>query len=308
MRVPQMLALVARPARWRTHVLRAALRVVLSGIVVAGLLRTQGEARTLTPGEEIDLALVLAVDISYSMDREEQRLQRLGYISAITSPQVLKAIQSGLTGKIAVSYMEWAGATSQFTLVDWHMISDLQSAQDFASALAEAPIQRAYRTSISGGLLFAARLMKQLKAEPLRRVIDVSGDGPNNQGIAVLEARKQVLAQNITVNGLPLLLARAEKGWYDIDNLDAYYARCVIGGPGAFAIPVHDIKDFAEAVRMKLILEIAGASQPSLVRPAGYEAQDEEFCLIGERIWRDRIRQYDDDWRQNRLQIPDWKG
>ncbi len=308
MRLLQILVRLARSTGSSTPTVRPVLTLALCGWLATGLIVTQAEARKLTPGEEVDLALVLAVDISYSMDREEQRLQRLGYISAITSPQVMKAVQSGLIGKIAVSYMEWAGARSQYTLVDWHVISDLQSAQDFAGALAEAPIKRAYRTSISGGLLFAGRLIEQLEAQPLRRVIDISGDGPNNQGGPVLEAREQVLSQGITVNGLPLVLSRTEKGWYDIDNLDVYYARCVIGGPGAFAIPVRDIEGFAEAVRMKLILEIAGKSQPQLVQPADYRPQDEEFCLIGERIWQDRIRQYDDDWRQNRLQIPDWKG
>ncbi|MEI2386215.1 DUF1194 domain-containing protein [Breoghania sp. JC706] len=254
-------------------------------------------AREPAPGTEIDLALVLAVDISYSMDQDEQRVQRLGYISAITAPDVLNAIASGLTGKIAVAYVEWAGATSQFTLVDWHEISDRQSAEEFAAALAEAPMQRAYRTSISGALTYAKGVLGKLEASPFRRVIDISGDGPNNQGEPVLAAREDVIAAGIVINGLPLVLKRGPAGWYDIDNLDAYYERCVIGGAGAFSIPVRDINAFAEAVRMKLVLEIAGKSEPALVRQAAFSAEDREFCLIGERLWRDRIRDGDWNWR-----------
>ena len=264
-------------------------------LLSCGSLRT--EARMPVAGSEIDLALVLAVDISYSMDLDEQRLQRTGYITAITAPEVLNAIRSGLTGRIAVAYVEWAGATSQFTLVDWHEISDRQSAEEFAAALAEAPMQRAYRTSISGALTYGRSLLDKLEAQAFRRVIDISGDGPNNQGSPVLEAREAVVASGIVVNGLPLVLKRGPAGWYDIDNLDEYYERCVIGGPGAFSIPVRDINAFAEAVRKKLVLEIAGKQQEPHLLKAAFSPEDREFCLIGERIWRDRIRDGEWNWR-----------
>ncbi|PTW62513.1 uncharacterized protein DUF1194 [Breoghania corrubedonensis] len=255
------------------------------------------QAREIVPGEEIDLALVLAVDISYSMDQDEQRLQRMGYISAITAPEVLKAISGGLTGKIAVAYVEWAGTNSQFTLVDWHKISDRQSAEEFAAALAEAPMQRAYRTSISGGLTYARNALEKLDAHALRRVIDISGDGPNNQGEPVLDVREAVVSAGIVINGLPLVLKRGPAGWYDIDNLDEYYERCVIGGAGAFSIPVRDINAFARAVRMKLVLEIAGMHEPQIVQKTAFSKEDQEFCLIGERIWHDRINDRDWNWR-----------
>lgn len=275
----------------------ATILALLPALSFAVLIGRPATAAPPAPGEEIDLALVLAVDISYSMDEEEQRLQRMGYISAITSPQVLDAIRNGLVGKIAVAYVEWAGATSQFTLVDWHTVSDQNSAEEFAAALAEAPMQRAYRTSISGALLYGKTVLERLEAAPMRRVIDISGDGPNNQGSPVLLAREQVLQAGVTVNGLPLVLKRGPSGWYDIANLDEYYERCVIGGPGAFSIPVRDIKIFSEAVRMKLLMEIAGLQPQARIIPAAYTAQDEEFCLVGERIWRDRIRDRDWEWR-----------
>lgn len=248
--------------------------------------------------EEVDLALVLAVDVSHSMDEDEQRLQRLGYIAAITSPQVLQAIASGLTGKIALAYVEWGGAVSQHTLVDWRVISDRASAERFAADLANTPQQRVFRTSISGGMFYSASLLGRLPHTALRHVIDISGDGPNNQGPAVDFARNKVLAARITINGLPLMLKRATSGWYDIENLDAYYEHCVIGGPGAFTIPVRDIDAFAEAVRMKLVLEIAGRIPPrppgSLVIPAAAPALDPDFCLIGEKLWQKRMQ--DRDW------------
>ncbi|AXS39208.1 DUF1194 domain-containing protein [Breoghania sp. L-A4] len=251
--------------------------------------------------EEVDLALVLAVDVSYSMDEDEQRLQRLGYINAITSPQVLQAIGTGLTGKIALAYVEWGGATSQHTLVDWQVVSDRASAERFASDLARASQQRVFRTSISGGLFYSASMFGRLPHTALRKVIDISGDGPNNQGSPVHFARDEIVAAGVSINGLPLMLKRMTSGWYDIENLDAYYKQCVIGGPGSFAIPVRDIAAFAEAVRMKLVLEIAGLTPsapdtgvPGSAPPVRNAAFDPEFCLIGERLWQKRMR--DREW------------
>lgn len=269
---------------------------LLPAMAIAALLFHDDPAKA----EDVDLALVLAVDVSYSMDEDEQRLQRLGYISAITSPQVLKAIATGLTGKIALAYVEWGGTVSQHTVVDWQVISDLASAERFVADLARADQQRVFRTSISGGLFYSASMLGRLTHRPLRKVIDVSGDGPNNQGAPVDFARDQVVAAGVTINGLPLMLKRATSGWYDIENLDAYYKLCVIGGPGSFAIPVRDISAFAEAVRMKLVLEIAGISPPErpaaqpLLLPAAAPAIDPDFCMIGERLWQKRMQ--DRNW------------
>lgn len=284
------------PARAaRTTRLAALAPLLLTAAMLLG-----GDRRA--AAEEVDLALVLAVDVSYSMDVDEQRLQRLGYIAAITSPQVLRAIGSGMTGKIALAYVEWGGARSQTTIVDWAVVSDQASAEAFAAQLALAPQQRVFRTSISGGMLYAREMLENLPHTAMRRVIDISGDGPNNQGAPVHLTRDEVIAAGVVVNGLPLMLKRPSYGWYDIDNLDEYYERCVIGGPGSFAIPVRDINAFAEAVRMKLVLEIAGSALP---RPHGdtgardlpvrlAAAADEELCLIGERLWQRRMM--DRDW------------
>ncbi len=288
-----------QPAVCRFAVVRTAFGPILLALAI--LLH----AASATRAEEVDLALVLAVDVSYSMDEDEQRLQRLGYINAITSPQVLQAIAAGLTGKIALAYVEWGGTISQHTLVDWQVISDRASAEQFASDLARASQQRVFRTSISGGLFYSANMLNRLPHTALRKVIDISGDGPNNQGAPVHSARDEIVATGVSINGLPLMLKRATSGWYDIENLDAYYTQCVIGGPGSFVIPVRDITAFAEAVRMKLVLEIAGLTPPAAdgapdtnipaaLPPVRNAAFDPDFCLIGERLWLERMR--DREW------------
>lgn len=249
-------------------------------------------------GESVDLALVLAVDVSYSMDEDEQRLQRQGYISAITDPQILTTIKAGRYGKIAVSYVEWAGAYSQFLTIDWHVIEDEESAEVFAAALAQGSMRQIYRTSISEALEFSANLFDGLNLEPLRRTIDISGDGPNNQGRLVTEVRDLILSRNITINGLPLLMKRPEYSWFDIPNLDEYYELCVIGGPGSFSIPVRHVENFKEAIRMKLLLEVA--SLPTTNSPLWRDETlqlisdgNAELCTIGERLWQERMLHFD---------------
>ncbi|SUA99623.1 Protein of uncharacterised function (DUF1194) [Pannonibacter phragmitetus] len=243
--------------------------------------------------QEVDVALVLAVDISYSMDIDEQRLQRQGYMQAITSPEVLTAIRSGLTGSIAVTYVEWAGTLSRSVLIDWHVVSDGASAQQFADALGEAPINRAYRTAIGDALLFSAEQFDTLPHRALRKVIDISGDGPNNQGTYAPVARDQVVAQGIIINGLPLQLKDVRPGWFDMEDLDRYYETCVIGGPGSFIVPVRGPERFAEAVRRKLVLEIAMPVLPQRLDQGAarlIRVSDgiDPFCLEGERRWQQR--------------------
>ena len=241
-------------------------------------------------GDEVDLQLVLAVDISYSMDPEEQRLQREGYIQAIVSPEVMDAIRRGLIGKIAVTYLEWAGAHDQQVVVGWRIIDSPASAEAFAAELQAKPIRRAFRTSISGAITAGATLFDTSNLRSQRRVIDVSGDGANNNGALVEPARDAALARGITINGLPIMLKRPDARTMDIDNLDAYYHDCVIGGPGAFVIPIKAPEEFAPATRRKLILEVA-APGPSIPMPGAtfVPAQSERVdCLIGERMWRER--------------------
>ena len=240
--------------------------------------------------EEVDLELVLAVDVSFSMDEDEQRLQRLGYVEAIRSAEVLAAIQDGIHGKIAIAYMEWAGAAEQRVVVDWQVISDQGSAEAFTARLGQQPIRRVFRTSISEAVAVATDLIAENGYEGIRKVIDVSGDGPNNQGRLVTAARDRAVAAGITINGLPLMLKRSANSYFDLPNLDEYYTTCVIGGSGAFLVPVRDIEAFGEAVRRKLVLEIAGGPpERATVIPAQLTTTVDPFCTIGERIWRSRI-------------------
>lgn len=234
-------------------------------------------------GEEVDVALVLAVDISFSMDLDEQRLQREGYIEALTSKQVLDAIRNGLVGRIAVTYLEWAGITTQYVIADWQIIEDAKSAEAFVAQLRDTPIRRARRTSVTGAIEFALDRLQRAKLRPIRRVIDVSGDGPNNDGGPILAARARALAAGITINGLPIVLNRPFNSSFDIDNLDEYYEDCVIGGPGSFMLAIRERDQFASAIRAKILREVAQASQ----NDAGpRRALGRTDCLIGERLWQ----------------------
>jgi uncharacterized protein DUF1194 len=235
----------------------------------------------------VDVELVIAVDVSYSMDPDEQVLQREGYITGLTSQEFLDALHQGMHGKIAVTYFEWAGAGDQKIVVPWRVIDGPGSAQAFADEIAQAPYRRAYRTSISGALRFAQPLFEGSGFRGLRRVIDVSGDGANNQGLPVTLVRDEVLERGITINGLPILLKRPSAATMDIDNLDVYYEDCVIGGPGAFMIPIKEREQFREATRTKLVLEIASREPPVRVIPAAASAP-RVSCLIGERMWQER--------------------
>lgn len=225
-------------------------------------------------GSEVDVELVLAVDISQSMDRDEQEIQRAGYVAALTSPEVLDAIRFGPIGRIAVSYMEWGGEGEHFVIANWTVIKDLESANAFAAMVAEAPLHQKQRTSIASALGEAVNMVQLNSFNGLRKVIDISGDGPNNQGGKVTASRDAALASGITINGLPLMMKNEQNAWQGILHLDHYYEDCVIGGPGAFAIPVRSKEGFADAIRMKLVLEIAGLAplrQPKVMQAAGRE-------------------------------------
>jgi hypothetical protein len=236
---------------------------------------------------DVDVELVIAVDISYSMDPDEQALQREGYILGLTSSEFLNALRQGMHGRVAVTYFEWAGSTDQRVVLPWRVIDGAASARAVADEIAAAPMRRAYRTSISGALLFAVPLFESSGHRGIRRVIDVSGDGANNQGPPVTVIRDQVLEQGITINGLPIMLKRAMQSNMDIENLDVYYEDCVIGGPGAFMIPIQEREKFKEATRTKLVLEIAGRQPQARVIPAA-ATEPRISCLIGERMWQYR--------------------
>jgi Protein of unknown function (DUF1194) len=212
----------------------------------------------------VDLELVLAVDISGSVDEFEARLQREGYIAALRHPDVIEAIQGGMFGRIAVAYVEWAGDHYQRTMLDWTVIENQVGAADFADALAETPLLTAHWTSLSGAIDYAVPLFENNGLKGFRRVIDISGDGHNNRGRPVEWARDDAVAAGITINGLPIVNDRPNPwGGRPPAGLDVYYEERVIGGPGAFMIVAEDYTSFASAILSKLLLEIAGEQQPA---------------------------------------------
>ena len=234
----------------------------------------------------VDVELVIAVDVSYSMDPDEQALQREGYVQALTSKEFLQALRHGAHGKIAVTYFEWAGQSDQKIVMPWRLIDGPESADAVAAEISRAPYRRASRTSISGALRFAKPLFDDSGYKGLRRVIDVSGDGANNNGPPVELIRDDVLAAGITINGLPIMLKRPYAGSVDIENLDEYYEDCVIGGPGSFVIPIREREKFIEATRTKLVLEVAGLQPQPRIVPAA--SRTRVSCTIGERLWQER--------------------
>ena len=240
----------------------------------------------------VDVELVLAVDVSYSMDPDEQALQRDGYARAFTSKEFMQALREGANGKIAVTYVEWAGQFDQRIIMPWRLIEGPESADAVAAEIAAAPTRRASRTSISGGLRFASSLFEHSGYRGLRRVIDVSGDGANNSGPPVAPMRNSVVKRGIVINGLPIMLKRANAGTMDIKNLDVYYEDCVIGGPGAFVIPIRKREKFIEAIRTKMVLEVAGREPEPRVLKASAE-KPRISCLIGEQMWQDRWGGFD---------------
>ena len=269
------------------HRLAAAALAAVALSMAADAAPTPHFADTSANAVPVDVELILAVDVSYSMDPEEQALQREGYVQALRSKEFLTALREGAHGKIAVMYFEWAGQFDQKILTPWRLIDGPEAADAVADELARAPYRRASRTSISGGLSFAKPLFDTSGYRGVRRVIDVSGDGANNAGAPVVSTRDGVTAAGITINGLPIMIRRSRGSMMDIDNLDVYYEDCVIGGPGAFVVPIHERSQFVEATRTKLILEIAGRQPEARVMPAAAR-EPRVNCLIGEKLWQDR--------------------
>jgi hypothetical protein len=216
---------------------------------------------------DVDLALVLAVDVSSSMDEEEQHLQRQGYVEAFRSNTVYGAIRSGMTGRIAVMYVDWSDASDQRIIVPWTLIAEPWQALDFARKLELQPTRRTpSATSISGAINFGRQLLTTAPFTASRKVIDISGDGVNNHGRSVAHARARAMQEGIIINGLPLVFKRLDGP--DLRPVGRYYHDCVIGGPGAFIIPVGHVSQFAEAIRTKLIHEIAGQALKPLIKLA----------------------------------------
>ena len=219
----------------------------------------------------VDVELVIAVDVSYSMDMDELAVQREGYAQAIVSKEFLQALKSLPIGKISVTYFEWAASSDQKIIIPWRVIDGPETADAVADEIMKTPIRRASRTSISGAIYFAMPLFEANPYRGSRRVIDISGDGPNNNGLPVIGARDIALSKGITINGLPIMVKEPSYSTMDIENLDWYYEDCVIGGPGSFVVSIKDREKFKEAIRTKLLLEVAGRTPERRDRSGGGE-------------------------------------
>lgn len=255
-------------------------RRAVSGLVLAAAVVTAHPGMAVEP---VDLELILAVDVSGSIDDEEAMLQRQGYIAAFRHPRVVNAVRFGRRGRIAVAYFEWAGFRHIKVINDWTLIDDKESAEAFANRLGEAPLETPFPTAISDAIDFAVPYFEQNAFAGERKVIDVSSDGPNNWGRQVTQARDAAIAAGITINGLPVVSGRpGPRGSLPPTDLDLYFRDCIIGGRGAFMVVARDFDDFAAAVLRKLVLEIAGqAPAPRLVPVAMRSAVP---CDVGEAV------------------------
>ena len=220
--------------------------------------------------EQVDLLLVLASDVSRSVDTRKFQLQREGYAAALSNPRVVEAIKSGPHGRIAICFVEWSGATSQKLVIDWTVVSDAASARKIGDQMIELPRSFADRTSISAGLDFSMSLIERAPFEATRRTIDVSGDGTNNSGRDIASTRDEVLAKGVTINGL-VILSDAPLPWNPEHTnppggLDEYYRRNVTGGPGSFVMVAENHNSFGQAIVKKMIAEIAWVPSANVLR------------------------------------------
>src|SRR5436853_6551996 len=220
--------------------------------------------------EQVDLLLVLASDVSRSVDTRKFQLQREGYAAALSNPRVVEAIKSGPHGRIAICFVEWSGATSQKLVIDWTVVSDAASARKIGDQMLELPRSFADRTSISAGLDFSMSLLERAPFEATRRTIDVSGDGTNNSGRDIASARDEVLAKGVTINGLVILSDTPLPGNPEHTNppggLDEYCRRNVTGGPGSFVMVAENHNSFGQAIVKKMIAEIAWVPSANVLR------------------------------------------
>lgn len=214
--------------------------------------------------KEVDLTLAMGIDISGSIDPDEAKLQREGYVQAFRDPMIIKAILAGPNGRIAVAYFEWSDAWVQRLLVDWTLLDSEAAILAFANRLSAAPISIARRTSISGAIRYAIPLFSRSPYDTERKVLDLSGDGSNNDGGLVTDMRYEALKERIVINGLPIMNDRPNPfGFPSETDLDKYYLHCVTGGPRSFVEVAHNFEDFPRAVRKKLLQEVADSGPVS---------------------------------------------
>lgn len=247
-------------------------------LAAAGLAIATGlsAVRALSVDAGVDVALVIAGDVSGSMEPDEQRLQRDGFATAFRHPDVQRMIESGMTGRVAVTYVEWAGPGEHWVIAPWTIISNKTDAAAFATTVAAAPLVNGRQTSLSGGLVFAAAQFQILGTPAVRMTIDISGDGYNSAGAPLAAAREFVLNKAITVNGLTFPAATDQNrqnysqyiSFGSACDLEGYYQNCVIGGPGGFAMHIEKPAQFISVIRRKVALEIAAL--PAQVEYANY--------------------------------------
>ena len=235
----------------------AKLKRLVALLLLGASLRAGGPAAA-QERPEVDLALALAIDISGSIDPDEARLQREGYVQAFRDPVIVKAILGGSRGRIAVAYYEWSDSYIQRLLVDWTVLDSEAAIRAFTERLSEAPISISRRTSISGAIRYAIPLFARGPFEAERKVLDISGDGSNNDGGLVTDQRHEALKERIVINGLPIMNDRPNPfGFPAESDLDRYYLACVTGGPRSFVEVANSFEDFPRAVRKKLLQEVA---------------------------------------------------
>jgi len=230
----------------------------------------------------VDVELVLAVDASNSMDQEEFAMQRAGYVLALRDPAFAQAVLAGAEGRIAITYFEWSGSVRRESIVPWQIVDGAESASIFADKLEAQPLGGSGGgTSISDAVAFGVSLLEKSALTGARRVIDISGDGPNNTGKPVMAARDAAVSRGIIINGLPILIRPSQTSAKLFGGLDLYYSNCVTGGPGSFVLPIHDASEFITAIRHKLILEVSGLSAQEATKSLVAAPSD---CLIGENL------------------------
>ena len=230
--------------------------LLLLVVILSPLLEAPAAAQ-----QKVDLELILMVDGSGSVDDDEYLLQRLGYARALRNPRVISAIRNGPLGRIAIAYVEWSGPDLKVPIVPWTVLSDKASIEAVAKRLEKEPrVLYGGGTAIGDAILYGARSLAANAFEGKRRVIDLSGDGPDRDGLPAIFGRDQAVARGLTVNGLPIL--------GEFPGLDVFFLDNVIGGPGAFSIPARTFKDFNSAVLTKLIREIAGRTGAGPVQRA----------------------------------------
>jgi hypothetical protein len=268
-------------------------RMTFVGVIVAigltaGAATLQPSSRTVKQNADptVDVELIFAVDVSHSMTLDELAVQREGYADAIQSNEFVQALRAGPIGKISVTYFEWSSSDDQRIIVPWRLIDGPESAAAVAKDIMKIPVQRGTHTSISGAIRFAMPLFDQDPYTSTRQVIDISGDGPNNNGPPVASIRARALEMGIVINGLPIMMNESSS-MMDIQHLDWYYDDCIVGGPGSFTVPINGRDGFKHAILIKLLREVSDRTPQTVSVRKAADRQPRVDCAIREKIFEE---------------------